>query len=60
MNIQSAQYQKDPLDSSQNAGIVLLLHGDDTKYYVPLSTENRHYQAIQEWVSKGNTIQEAD
>jgi hypothetical protein len=27
---------------------------------VPLNPENRHYQAIQEWVAEGNTIQEAD
>ena len=60
MNIKSAQYQLDPLDSSQNAGIVLLLHGDDTKYYVPLSNENRHYQAIQKWVAAGNKIKDAD
>ena len=46
MNIQSAQYQKDPLDSAENAGIILLLHGDSTKYYVPINSDNRHYQAI--------------
>ena len=60
MNIQSAQYQKDPLDSGENAGIILLIHGDSTKYYVPINSDNRHYQAIQEWVAAGNTIQEAD
>ena len=60
MNIQSAQYQKDPLDSAENAGVILLLHGDNTKYYVPINTENRYYKAIQEWVAEGNTIQDAD
>ena len=27
---------------------------------VPLSESNTDYQAIQEWVAEGNTIQEAD
>lgn len=27
---------------------------------VPLDPDNRHYQAILEWVAEGNTIQEAD
>ena len=27
---------------------------------VPLDPANTHYQAIQEWVAEGNTIEEAD
>ena len=27
---------------------------------VPLDTNNKYYQAIQEWVAEGNTIAEAD
>jgi hypothetical protein len=27
---------------------------------VPLDSNNRHYQEIQEWVAEGNTIEEAD
>ena len=27
---------------------------------VPLDPDNKHFQAIQEWVAEGNTIQEAD
>ena len=27
---------------------------------VPLNPNNRHYQAIQEWVADGNTIADAD
>ena len=26
---------------------------------VPINPDNRHYQAIQEWVAEGNTIEEA-
>jgi len=28
--------------------------------FAPLDPANRHYQAIQEWVAEGNTIEEAD
>ena len=27
---------------------------------VPINSDNTDYQAIQEWVAEGNTIQEAD
>ena len=33
---------------------------DNVEMFVPLDPDNRHYQAIQEWVAEGNTIQEAD
>lgn len=33
---------------------------DGIEYYVPINTANTHYQAIQEWIAEGNTIQEAD
>ena len=33
---------------------------DDVVVFVPLDPANRHYQAIQEWVAEGNTIEEAD
>ena len=33
---------------------------DNVNHTVPLDPNNRHYQAIQEWVAEGNTIQEAD
>ena len=28
--------------------------------FAPIDPANRHYQAIQEWVAEGNTIEEAD
>ena len=33
---------------------------DDKNLIVPIDTANTHYQAIQEWVKAGNTIEEAD
>ena len=41
-----------------NTYIVTLDSG--TVYHVPHDVNNRHYQAIQEWVAEGNTIQEAE
>ena len=57
MNITNAQYVLDPL-TNVNTGIKATIDG--TEMFVPLDTANRHYQAIQEWVAEGNTIEEAD
>ncbi len=57
MNIKSAKYEKDPLRDG-NIGIFAII--DDVVTFVPITIENRHYQAIQEWVAEGNTIEEAD
>jgi len=57
MNIIKAQYQKSSLDSG-NINIKATI--DSTEFYIPLDPNNRHYQAIQEWVVEGNTIAEAD
>ena len=55
MDITSAQYDQ---TDGVNTSITLVSNGKT--YSVPLDTKNRHYQAIQEWVAEGNTIQEAD
>ena len=52
INITSAKYGKD--NSCINASIV------SVNITVPLDPNNRHYQAIQEWVAEGNKIEEAD
>ena len=57
MNIINAQYIHDTL-TSVNTGILATIDG--TEMFVPLDPANRHYQAIQEWVAEGNTIEEAD
>ena len=57
MNIKSAKYEKDPLRDG-NIGIFAII--DDVVTFVPITIENRHYQAIQEWVAEGDTIEEAD
>ena len=57
MNITSAQYKID-LDGTTKIGIKAKIDG--IWCVVPLDPNNRHYQAIQEWVAEGNTIKEAD
>ena len=56
MNIESAKYGKDY--DGNNSCIVAMIGGE--KHLIPLESSNRHYQAIQEWVAKGNKIEEAD
>ena len=58
MIITSAKYQKDIFDSSVNDSIIAVIDGITMS--VPLKGGNRHYDAIQEWVAKGNTIEAAD
>jgi len=60
MDIQSAQYIT---DNGNNSTIKLILNEMPSNIQfllVPLDPNNRHYQAIQEWVAEGNTIAEAD
>jgi hypothetical protein len=56
MNITSAQYIAD--EEGNNSSITAVIDG--VTMSVPLDPANRHYQAIQEWVAEGNTIEDAD
>ena len=60
MIISKAKYtRQEKTDGSfENCGVVATF--DDLEMFVPLDEKNRHYQAIQEWVAEGNTIEEAD
>ena len=57
MNITSAKYIRTS-ESTENDSISVIIDGKSMS--VPINPENRHYQAIQEWVAEGNTIQDAD
>ena len=57
MKITFAKYTTS-LFSDENAYIKATIDGQEM--FVPLDPNNRHYQAIQEWVAEGNTIAEAD
>ncbi len=58
--ITSAQYVKstNANPNNENTSITIVIGGET--WSVPISSNNRHYQAIQEWVAEGNTIAEAD
>ena len=54
MNITSVKYTA----KDNEKGLIVVSNGQTL--YVPLDPDNRHYQAIQEWVAEGNKIEEAD
>ena len=56
MKIENVQYHNDKL------GITAAIKAtiDDRQMFVPLDPDNRHYQAIQEWIKEGNKIEDAD
>ena len=56
MNITSAKYIAD--ENGDNCSITAII--DENIWSIPLTVGNRHYQAIQEWVADGNTIEDAD
>jgi len=57
MNITNAKYIN---NIATNTKEVIKCSIDGQEMFVPLDPANRHYQAIQEWVAEGNTIEEAD
>ena len=57
MNIESAKYIEGKNDNKVAVYVVI----DGETLSVPLNVVgNRHWDALQEWVAEGNTIQEAD
>ena len=55
--ITNPQYFADPM-TGENTCIVCQINGRHTS--VPLDPDNTDYQAIQKWITAGNTIQDAD
>ena len=60
MNINTVKKRIDLISNELCSYKVTLVGDNETVISVPLDPANRHYQAIQEWVAEGNTIQEAD
>jgi len=56
MIIANAKYYKNLEDENSTISVDI----NNQSMFVPLDPANRHYQAIQEWVAEGNTIEEAD
>jgi len=60
MNITSAKYIKSTIFNPDNKNTSIRAEIDGQIWSVPISEDNRHYQAIQEWVKEGNKIEDAD
>jgi len=58
MNITSAKYIENEFNLGTNSQVKATIDG--IELYIPLDPDNRHYQAILEWVEDGNTIEDAD
>ena len=56
MTVTSAQYVQGPEGTNENVKATI----DGVEMYVSMDNDNRHYQAILDWVADGNTIQDAD
>tara|TARA_X000001388_G_scaffold59135_1_gene44527 strand:+ start:241 stop:426 length:186 start_codon:yes stop_codon:yes gene_type:complete len=56
-SIKSAKYFT---DSMSDKDYCINIEDDNGKHSVPIDTTNTDYQAIQEWVADGNTIEESD
>ena len=56
MNIANAKYYKNLEGENSTISVDI----DNQSMFVPLDPDNRHYQAILEWVEDGNTIEDAD
>ena len=57
MSFTDVKYVKDDL-TNKNGAINFKLNGE--YWSIPISEDNRHYQAILKWIDEGNTIEEAD
>ena len=61
MNITSAKYMNATnLKDGTTYKDTIKATIDNVEMFVPLDPDNRHYQAIQEWVAAGNKIEDAD
>ena len=58
MNVTSAEYC--PTTKFESESIYIKATIDGKEMIVPIHNNNIEYQAIQEWVAEGNTIEAAD
>ena len=56
MNIEQARF----IANADGESDVIEMIIDGITMCVPINPDNRHYQAILEWVAEGNTIEEAE
>jgi len=56
MNIETARF----IANADGENNMIEVGIDGITMCVPINSDNRHYQAIQEWVAEGNTIEVAE
>ena len=56
----SVKYVADPFTGENNSVEIVLEESSNRKFIASYNSNNRFYQAIQEWVAEGNTIADAD
>jgi len=59
IKITNARYWRYPLNN-EITHIYCNINDSLEQSFVPIDVNNKHYQAIQEWVAEGNTIEDAD
>ena len=60
MTIQTVTKAKTNWEFPEEVTSYSLEYSDGARFSVPLDPNNRHYQEIQAWIAKGNTIAEPD
>ena len=60
MNILSAKYIRNIMDSTKNSCICVTTDNETVLIPVGIDIEHPDWKSLQEWVAEGNTIQEAD
>tara|TARA_B100000214_G_scaffold311999_1_gene244155 strand:- start:368 stop:538 length:171 start_codon:yes stop_codon:yes gene_type:complete len=55
--IQSVKKNNHPITGEFENYIIV---EDGITKYVPVASDNKHYQMIEKWIADGNTVEEAD
>jgi len=59
MNIKKVEWLYDPIETDKKLSYKVTTQ-EDVIWFVPFDESNSDYQAVQQWVAEGNTIEEAD
>ena len=59
MNIKKVEWLYDPIETAKKLSYKVTTQ-KDVIWFVPFDESNSDYQAVQQWVADGNTIEEAE
>tara|TARA_R100000388_G_scaffold68104_1_gene49225 strand:+ start:591 stop:764 length:174 start_codon:yes stop_codon:yes gene_type:complete len=57
MNIKKVEWLYDPIETDKKLSYKVTTQ-KDVIWFVPFDESNSNYQAVQQWVAEGNTIEE--